>query len=355
MAESPEARAEEPEAPGAESRVPGAEPEAPGTAGGTGGGAEQAARRGRRPSRPDPASGPVALLAHRLWELKERAGDPSFAEMSSRLGAAASKSSLAAAARGQVLPSWETTWEFVRVLAVGRLGQDPQEARREWRAHWERARSGAQGPAVGHGPPEAGDRAGYGPSSAEAPAVRGPSGHPGRRGSGGGSRPPHVRRPLVLGVLGALAAGGAGGAGALVILLSSSGDRGADGAPVSDASQTRAVAPGDDSVFEGDVTHPDGTTVRRGTHFTKVWRIRNAGSVSWHGRYLTRISDDDPCRAPERVPIERTGPGESVDISVRMRAADAPGRCRIYWKMTNGSGAPVFAGKNPIFLDVNVE
>ncbi|TMR88083.1 hypothetical protein, partial [Nonomuraea basaltis] len=97
------------------------------------------ARRGRKPIRPDPESGPVALLAHRLWELKERAGDPSFADMASRLGAAASKSSLAAAARGSALPTWETTWEFVRVLAVDRLGQDAEEARREWRGHWERA------------------------------------------------------------------------------------------------------------------------------------------------------------------------------------------------------------------------
>ncbi|MFD0478659.1 hypothetical protein ACFQ0B_68545 [Nonomuraea thailandensis] len=104
------------------------------------------ARRGRRPVRPDPGSGPVALLAHRLWELKEQAGDPSFADMASRLGAAASKSSLAAAARGSTLPSWETTWEFVRVLAVDRLGRDADEVRREWRAYWEEAAHG--GPAA---------------------------------------------------------------------------------------------------------------------------------------------------------------------------------------------------------------
>ncbi|MEV0999304.1 DUF402 domain-containing protein [Nonomuraea sp. NPDC050202] len=47
-----------------------------------------AARRGRRPVRPGPDSGPVALLARRLWELKKQAGDPSFADMASRLGAA---------------------------------------------------------------------------------------------------------------------------------------------------------------------------------------------------------------------------------------------------------------------------
>ncbi|TDE45319.1 hypothetical protein E1295_24470, partial [Nonomuraea mesophila] len=104
-------------------------------------------RRGRRAIRPDPGAGPVALLAHRLWELKSKAGDPSFADMATRLGAAASKSSLAAAARGSTLPSWETTWEFVRVLAVDRLGGDPEQVRREWRGLWEQAQAGESAPA----------------------------------------------------------------------------------------------------------------------------------------------------------------------------------------------------------------
>ena len=82
----------------------------------------------------------MAAFADRLWRLKVEAGDPPFAEMSSRLGAAASKSSLAAAAQGRRLPSWETTWEFVRVLAVGRLGRDPEETEREWREHWRLAK-----------------------------------------------------------------------------------------------------------------------------------------------------------------------------------------------------------------------
>ena len=92
-------------------------------------------RRGRRPARPGPDSGPVGAFADRLWQLRREAGDPSYEEMSGRLGAAASKSSLAAAAQGRSLPSWETTWEFVRVLAVDRLGRDPAETELEWREH----------------------------------------------------------------------------------------------------------------------------------------------------------------------------------------------------------------------------
>jgi hypothetical protein len=293
-------------------------------------------RRGRRPARPDPESGPVALLAHRLWELKERAGDPSFAEMSSRLGAAASKSSLAAAARGRTLPSWETTWEFVRVLAVGRLGQEERETEREWRAYWEQARieslpvsSAMEGEPVGGGPVENG------------PVENGPA--PAARSSGAG-------KAAVLSVLSAVLAGGAG---AMVILFSPfDGENAGEGVAPHESSAWTAV-PRDDSAFEGDVTHPDGTEVRRGKHFTKVWRIRNAGAVPWQGRYLTRINTA-PCRAPERVEIEPTAPGEVVDIAVRVRAAARPARCKIFWKMTSADGTPLFAGKKPIFLDVSV-
>src|SRR4051812_22048250 len=67
-------------------------------------------KRGRRAHRPDPDGGPVAGFAHALLVLKETAGDPSYDRMRTEFGAVASKSALAAAARGLQLPSWETTW-----------------------------------------------------------------------------------------------------------------------------------------------------------------------------------------------------------------------------------------------------
>ncbi|GAA1698524.1 hypothetical protein GCM10009733_111420 [Nonomuraea maheshkhaliensis] len=118
-------------------------------------------------------------------------------------------------------------------------------------------------------------------------------------------------------------------------------------------SAPQSLAPFDDSKFEKDVTYPDGTVVQAGESFDKTWRIRNAGNVPWHGRYLTRMNDT-PCKAPKRVGIGPVAPGESVDITVRVRAAGSPGRCKIYWKMTDEDGTPLLAGKRPIFLDVTV-
>ncbi|WP_326627694.1 NBR1-Ig-like domain-containing protein [Nonomuraea fuscirosea] len=401
-------------------------------------------RRGRRPIRPDPGSGPVALFAHRLWELKERAGDPSFADMASRLGAAASKSSLAAAARGSALPSWETTWEFVRVLAVDRLGGDPEEVRREWRTHWERAANlgysdgGPTGPAEGTAPdrpvhregaapgapadsgtppPSTGSPAQSGPlpPSTDTPAQSGPpasTGEPsrehapsaehrpsstgqdsssaerrspsadhrrtstdGRPRSTDGELPPadpppgsgpstdHQPAPAAaspgrpasgkrLTVLAAVT--GVVGVAAILIgwvLPLITGD--AKTGPSTPPSTSPSLVPFDDSKFEKDVTYPDGTVVESGESFDKTWRIRNTGNIPWHGRYLTRMNDT-PCKAPKRVGIGPVAPGDSVDITVRVRAAGSPGRCKIYWKMTDEDGTPLLAGKRPIFLDVTV-
>lgn len=329
------------------------------------------ARRGRKPIRPDPESGSVALFAHRLWELKEQAGDPSFADMASRLGAAASKSSLAAAARGSALPSWETTWEFVRVLAVERLGRDPEEVRVEWRAYWEQA--GNTAPAAGnaaYAQNEAGstalaeDMAGNAAHARDAAGnaahVKDATGNAAHAESQAGNaayaengasmpladdRPPSRRRLAVLTALTAVV-----GVGAILlgwVLPFLTGDAQTTPTP------TPTAVPHDDSVFERDVTYPDGSIVKGGTSFDKTWRIRNAGNVPWQGRYLTRMNDT-PCKAPKRVGIGPVLPGESVDITVRVRAAESPGRCKIFWKMTDEDGSPLLASKKPIFLDITV-
>ena len=270
-------------------------------------------RRGRRPARPGPDSGPVGAFADRLWQLRREAGDPSYEEMSGRLGAAASKSSLAAAAQGRSLPSWETTWEFVRVLAVDRLGRDPAETELEWREHWQRAKADSPPPAE---QVAAGEQAG-----APGPA-------------------PRERRRIVFAAV-AAALGILTGA---VLTLVVFGRQPAAG-PV--------VAARDDSQFEGDITYPDGALVPVDSAFTKVWRIRNTGTVHWANRFLARVNQQ-PCEAPQSVAIPQTRPGEAVDIAVTVRTPSRPSRCKIFWKMADEQGRMLFPLKNPVFLDVRV-
>jgi hypothetical protein len=266
--------------------------------------------------------------------------------MSAKLGAAASKSSLAAAARGQVLPSWETTWEFVRALAVVRLELDPEETEREWRERWEKTRIATLG-----GTDLLQADATLADRGEAAEGVAATTEHV----KSDGDFPHRARNLKKMAGVAALTTIIAGGGGAVAVaVLASSPDRIGKEAPKPTSPPSTAVQARDDAAFEADVTYPDGTVVDTGERFTKTWRIRNTGVVAWRGRYLTRINST-ACDAPEMVPIRSTDPGEAVEISVKVRAASGPAHCKIYWKMTDASRTPLLAEKRPIFLDVQVK
>ncbi|TDB76720.1 NBR1-Ig-like domain-containing protein [Micromonospora sp. KC723] len=292
----------------------------------------------------------MGAFADRLWRLKQEAGDPSYEEMSVRLGAAASKSSLAAAAQGRTLPSWETTWEFVRVLAVDRLGHDPMATEEEWRQRWTRVRA-AQNPtdaAPTAGTVPAADTGGIEQIGTTGRA--GDGGGPGRGGAAPAVEPsPRLRghRHIVAAVAAALAVL----AGAVVVFVV--GDRRTDSGDVGGTAAAAVTPDHDDSQFEGDVTYPDGTLVPPNSSFTKIWRIRNTGTVIWANRLLARVNED-PCETPRAVPIPQTRPGEVVDIAVPVRTPGTPGTCKIYWKMADEQGRTLFPLKRPVFLDVRV-
>jgi hypothetical protein len=325
-----------------------------------------------------------------LWELKRAAGDPSYDRMRDEFGALASKSALSAAARGRHLPSWETTWEFVRVLAVGVLGQDETAARLEWRGCWEKAREPE--PEV----PEAGRRWGRvpGPGAGKAerrravvpesgaeetrrrrvleprpgseeaadrrrtplpePAaeetgrrrVLGPESPQRRARESSSSREtgsPSSRRWAAYGLAAAVA-----GLLVVAVVLLFGGAFSAEPA---------ATSPGDVSEFVADVTVPDGTPVPAGSRFVKTWELRNAGSVGWIGRYLVRsgsFGSPDQCRTPDRVPVPYTAPGEHVRISVDVQAPPSAGHCQVYWKMADSEGHLLLPDARAVFFSVRI-
>ncbi|WP_243792794.1 NBR1-Ig-like domain-containing protein [Saccharopolyspora gloriosae] len=288
-------------------------------------------KRGRKQSRPDPADGPVAAFAYRLCELKESAGDPSYDRMRGDFGAAASKSALSSAARGQDLPSWETAWEFVRSLAVGVLGQDSETVRREWLRRWEHARAAAEQPAPA--PAEA-------PEQPETPVPpvdhEPPSAEPDPESGPAGAR----RRGWIL-----------AGTGLAVVLV-------AIALSVYLLSGPERPIPGDASLMLSE-TVPDGTPIDAGTSFVKSWDIMNVGRVPWSGRYLEQTGErigDAECTAPQRVWIRDTPPGGKVRVTVPVLAGETTGQCKIAWKMVDENGDLFFPDQalRPVFFDIEV-
>jgi hypothetical protein len=98
--------------------------------------------------------------------------------------------------------------------------------------------------------------------------------------------------------------------------------------------------------FLGDVTIPDGTVLNPGEPFTKIWRFRNSGHVPWGAGlrlvFVEGVQDgfeSYQMEGPAYVEVSNAAPGETVDVSVDLRAPSSPGRYRSYWRLRLASGA----------------
>jgi transcriptional regulator with XRE-family HTH domain len=116
--------------------------------------------------------------------------------------------------------------------------------------------------------------------------------------------------------------------------------------------------PGDASTFIADIT-PDAVIMPPGFHFEKIWRIQNSGTVPWVGRWLRRLGPPAGLGIPSsplQVAIGATMPGQTVDITVPMRAHSQPGTAEVHWKMVDDNGHEFFPDRYPegIFTTVIV-
>ncbi len=95
----------------------------------------------------------------------------------------------------------------------------------------------------------------------------------------------------------------------------------------------------DDADFVADVTIPDGTVMDAGESFTKTWRLKNAGTCSWTTSYSVIFSDGDSMGGPATQAFTTTvNPGQTVDISIDLKAPSTPGNYTGYWQLRNAAG-----------------
>ena len=85
----------------------------------------------------------------------------------------------------------------------------------------------------------------------------------------------------------------------------------------------------------------------------------NSGTVPWTGRWLRRLGPPAGLgipTSPLQVAIATTMPGQTVDISVPLRAHAHPGTAEVHWKMVDGDGHEFFPDRYPegIFTTVIV-
>ncbi|WP_346110753.1 NBR1-Ig-like domain-containing protein [Nonomuraea maheshkhaliensis] len=331
--------------------------------------------------------------------------------MSGRSGAI-SHTTLHEATKGNRLPSWETTVEFVKACDA-----DPAAYRERWETANRTVRSVSAGdPATSAGTTAApGELAASATGGADlraahlaigAPAPRSvgetlafppPSGpltgdapSPAAGGQPGGAQPPsgfagdvkppgsgrrfRLTHPAVLTAAAAVVVGAA----VLVVTVIDTGSEPEVRSPSPTAAPSLAAltpadcpvyttnppwAPprhkDDKAVFITDVTLSDCTRVGGGQTVTKVWRLKNAGSVPWQGYSLRRLDHPtqqaDQCQTIPDVPIKDTMPGEIVDIKTVVTTPKKPGLCYVRFKMVDASGAVAFPGNRPINFQLIVD
>jgi len=321
----------------------------------------------------------IGEFAATLRQLRRSVGDPSFREMAGR-SRAISHTTLHEAAQGNRLPSWATTVEFLRAC-----GADPAE----YRARWERAdrairtetppmdadervRRRASDAWTEESTSEA--RSDEGRRRGSEPSNRAGDTEPSNRAGSNAPAPGRGRRVTLI------TAGAAVVAAAIVVaVVAFSGDDSPSHEPgAHSGAATRAPAlsaadcpihqtnpppappahEGDASEFIADLTLPDCSHVQRDRTVTKVWRLKNAGTVSWSGYYLHRLGSaqsGDQCQTVSDVPIPATAPGKTVDVRVQVLTPRAPTFCFVRFKMMDAARRVVFPGSRPVNFQLVVE
>lgn len=95
----------------------------------------------------------------------------------------------------------------------------------------------------------------------------------------------------------------------------------------------------DKAQFVKDVTVPDGTEFEPGETFTKTWRMKNVGTCSWTTSYTFVFSNGEAMSGPASIPLAgNVDPGQTVDISVDLKAPATIGDYTGYWKLRNSAG-----------------
>jgi hypothetical protein len=96
--------------------------------------------------------------------------------------------------------------------------------------------------------------------------------------------------------------------------------------------------PCDRGEFVSDVNFPDNTQVKAGESFVKTWRLRNSGSCTWTTAYALVFVNGEAMGAPAALPLTgNVAPGETIDISVSLKAPDDGGAHRGEFKLRNAN------------------
>jgi hypothetical protein len=106
------------------------------------------------------------------------------------------------------------------------------------------------------------------------------------------------------------------------------------------------------------VTIPDNSQIVANNTFVKTWRIKNNGTCTWDGRYhLVHAGGSTLSAVVETLQMPATvAPGQTVDLTLTMKAPVTPGSYQSDWKLRTPQGTffGVGSSNSPLWVKINV-
>ena len=113
-----------------------------------------------------------------------------------------------------------------------------------------------------------------------------------------------------------------------------------------------------EALYMADVTIPDKTQIYADHKFVKTWRLLNAGTCAWTTKYSLYFVSGRQMSGPDRVNVfpVQVEPGQSIDISVTLRAPKVNGVIRGYWGLKDQYGNEFGMGPegDPFYVEIKV-
>lgn len=94
----------------------------------------------------------------------------------------------------------------------------------------------------------------------------------------------------------------------------------------------------DYSAFLADLDIVDYSKVYPGTVFTKTWRIKNIGTCTWTTQYRFQYISGNPMGADTIFLPRNVAPGDTIDLSMQMKAPDIEEDYSNFWRLRNTAG-----------------
>jgi len=96
----------------------------------------------------------------------------------------------------------------------------------------------------------------------------------------------------------------------------------------------------------------DNTIFLPGQAFTLTWTLKNVGASTWTAGYLLRYFSGEPFGAAQEALLGReVPPGDTIEISLAMKAPVKPGDYRTDWVLSTEKRSNF---KEPVFLKITV-